>query len=159
MQDHYTVRHLSLDEVERAYPLVQSAAGGLSLENWETYAAGRLASGVVAPRAHSGIVAVENAEGYLQGLFGYRVDTDLRCGLTLQCENLIALAMIKSDPVIAALVEAMESLARMRGCQALHVTIQQPGAGTTGHGPKVLKGAGLSAETVGFCKRLEPDSG
>ncbi len=159
MPDHYTVKHLSLDCVARAYPLLQSVDGDLSLEKWEKYAAGRLTPGTSASRAHTGIVAVENSEGYLEGLFGYRIDTDLKLGLTLQCENLVALALVKPEPVFAVLMEAMESLARKRGCKALQVTVQQPSEDQPRIGRRYLESAGLSAESIRFCKHLDLEAG
>lgn len=159
MPDRYTVKHLSLDDVARAYPLLQSVDSDLSFERWKKYAAGRLTPGASASRAHTGIVAVENSQGYLQGLFGYRVDTDLKWGLTLQCENLVALSLVKPGPVFAVLMEAMESLARKRGCKALQVTVRQPSEDQPRIGRRYLETAGLSAESIRFCKHLDLDAG
>lgn len=159
MPNRYTVKHLPLDSVARAYPLLQSVDGDLSLEKWKKYAADRLTPETSASRALTGIVAVENSQGYLQGLFGYRIDMDLKWGLTLQCENLVALALVKPEPVFAVLMEAMESLARKRGCKALHVTVQQPSADKPRIGRRYLEAAGLSAESIRFCKHLDLDAG
>lgn len=153
MSRQYIVKHLPADRVSQAFPLVQSASGDLSLEKWRSYVAVRSAPGGVIPHGGGGVVSVENAQGYIHGLFDYRIDVDLGCGRTLVCENVVALDLLNAKPVLAALFDAMDSLAKEHRCQAVHVSVPRTGVALV---PR-LKDAGHAVRSVGLCKRLAGD--
>lgn len=155
MPGHYIVKHLSARKVAQAYPLVQSASSDLSLEKWRSYVAARSAPGGVIPHGGAGVVSVENAQGYIHGLFDYRIDVDLGCGRTLVCENVVAFDLLNAKPVLAALFDAMDSLAKEHRCQAVHVSVAQSHTALV----QSLEDAGYSVRSVGLCKRLSEDDG
>ena len=153
MTGRYIVKHLSVDRVDQAYPLLQSATGDLSLEKWRSYAATRSAPGGVIPDGGGGVVCVENSEGYIHGLFDYRIDVDLHCGRTLVCGNVVAWDILNARSVLAVLFEAMDSLAKEHRCQAVHVSVPRAGVALV---PR-LEDVGYSVGSVGLCKRLSGD--
>ena len=154
MPGHYIVKHLSARKVAQAYPLVQSASSDLSLEKWRSYVAARSAPGGVILHG-GGVVSVENAQGYIHGLFDYRIDVDLDCGRTLVCANVVALDLLGTKPVLAILFDEMESLAKHHRCQAVHVSVPQSHTALV----QSLFDAGHSVMSVGLCKRLSEDDG
>ncbi len=153
MSKQYIVKHLPADRVVQAFPLAQSASGVLSLEKWRSYVAARSAPGGVIPHGGGGVVSVENAQGYIHGLFDYRIDVDLGCGRTLVCANVVALDLLGTKPVLAILFEEMESLAKHHRCQAVHVSVPQSHSALV----QSLFDAGHSFRSVGLCKRLAGD--
>ena len=150
MPGHYIVKHLSARKVAQAYPLVQSASGDLALEKWRSYAGTRTAPGGVIPDGGGGVISVESDQGYIHGLFDYRIDVDLHCGRTLVCENVVALDLLNAKPVLAALFDAMDSLAKEHRCQAVHVSVPQADTALV----QSLRDVGHAVRSVGLCKRL-----
>ncbi len=153
MTGRYIVKHLSVDRVDQAYPLLQSATGDLSLEKWRSYAATRSVPGGVIPDGGGGVVCVEKSQGYIHGLFDYRIDVDLHCGRTLVCANIVALDLFDIKPVLAILFEEMGSLAKHHRCQAVHISVPRAGVALV---PR-LEDVGYSVGSVGLCKRLSGD--
>ena len=119
MAEQYIARRLTRDRVEQAYPLVQTASDEISLEKWHAYAEAHLKPHRKGGIGERGIVCVENEQGYIHGLLGFRVDMTLRWGRTLICEHLIALHLLNAEPIITTIIEKMDSLARDLEC-ALH---------------------------------------
>ncbi len=153
MTGRYIVKHLSVDRVDQAYPLLQSASGDLTLEKWRSYAATRTAPGGLIPDGGGGVISVESDQGYIHGLFDYRIDVDLHCGRTLVCANIVALDLFDIKPVLAILFEEMGSLAKHHRCQAVHVSVPQSHTALV----QSLEDVGYSVGSVGLCKRHSGD--
>ncbi len=158
MANTYAVKFLPMDKVPQAFPVMQNLVG-LSLDRWQRYARARVEAEYSHPGS-AGIVAIENRQGYIHGLFGYRVDMDLRCGRVLLCENLVALGLFDAEAVLDVLVEAMESLARDKHCGAIHVRVPRPPDQASEHvGGRLmetLRGSGHAVETLELCRPLAP---
>ena len=150
MPRQHIVKHLSVDRVDQAYPLYQIASGDLTLGKWRSYAAVRSTPGGVIPGGGGGVVSVENAQGYIHGLFDYHIDVDLHCGRILVCENIVALDLFDAKPVLVVLFEAMDSLAKRHRCRSVHVNVPQADTALV----LSLEDAGHSVRSVGLCKRL-----
>lgn len=161
MANTYAVKFLPMDKVPQAFPVMQNLVG-LSLDRWQRYARSRVEAENSLPGS-TGIVAIENQQGYIHGLFGYRVDMDLRCGQVLLCEYLVALGLFDAAAVLDVLVEAMESLARDKRCGAIHVRVPQPPAQANDHVDgrliETLRCSGHAVETLELCRPLAPLDG
>ena len=156
MAEQYIARRLTKERVEQAYPLVQTVSEEVSLKKWHAYADAYLNRGSKGSIGESGIVCVENEQGYIHGLLGFRVDMTLRWGRTLICEHLIALHLVNAEPIITTIIEKMDALARDLECEAIHVTgLHAYSTARTIH-PGLLLNVGYELETIGFCRRLEP---
>ena len=156
MAEQYIARRLTKERVEQAYPLVQTASEEISLEKWHAYADAYLKRAPKGSIGDTGIVCVENEQGYIHGLLGFRVDMTLRWGRTLICEHLIALHLVNAEPIITAIIEKMDVLARDLKCEAIHVTgLQAYSTARTIH-PGLPLNVGYELETIGFIRRYEP---
>jgi hypothetical protein len=158
----FTFRDLSPDRVAAAYPLLWGAEG-ISLEQWQRYA-----DSVIGPRCArngtspgAGVVAIEDPQGCIHGLFTYRRVEDLTCGTTLQCDGLFAAHLVNPRRVHPALIDAMVMLARKMRCTALRVSVPYPDA--DGAGPDspaaelrtTLQEAGFAPRDLVLCRPVE----
>lgn len=113
---------LPAGRVVQAFPLVQATYGDTSIAGWAECARGYLSQRVFDP-PHTGIVAAENAEGYIQGLFCYRVTEQAIRGRTLHCDHFIAFDLAGFNSPLQSLMEAAESIARRNNCAVLSVSL------------------------------------
>ncbi len=166
------VHRLSSVRIPQAYPLVQTVSPALTLDGWTAYA-----QPLVTPSAAntsvskngpcSGILVVDNEQGYIVGLCTYRVQNDLFHGRTLHSDNLVALDLFNSRPVVTALAEAIESLARAFNCTALQTSLPERRgrirdsrsreAASRDRDPAGLLGElGHRVDSLCLCKQLTP---
>lgn len=116
-----TCKALSPDEAATVFPLVREAIPGLDLRAWLRYA--RRAS---APRRaeREGIIVVVRQPRQLPcGLFVYRCEPELGRGMVLVAEHFVALDLLDPTPVMRALVEELDALARRLGCRAIRAVV------------------------------------
>ena len=147
MPRRFVVKRLTSDRAAQAFPLIQSDFGDLTLEQWLTYVSHLLDSKSIGER---GIACVESEQGYIHGLFVFRVLEDLRHGKTLVCEYLVAQDLVESELVISKLVDSMERLAAESDCVAIHAFLPPDRKDLLG----ALKEAQHVVEMTGTCKRL-----
>jgi hypothetical protein len=138
------------DQVNTVFPLVREAVPGLDLRTWVGFA-----RKLTNPRraAQAGIVAVRRVPRPMPcGLFIYRYENDLAYGPILATEYFVALDVLDPAPVVRALTDEMEALARRLGCAAIRALVRE-------HSPAVesgLREAGLVAEGATLWKQLAP---
>lgn len=167
MDDGFIAKPLGRRQIDQAYPLVCAMAPGLGIDRWRAFAAAVLdsatleGSGEGRPPASRGIMTVQNAQGYLHGLFSYTAEPHLLHGRTLCVDNFVVLDLFDVAGVAEALLRAMEGLARRLGCAAIHTTLPDRFAR-----PESLEGSrrdpipdcfrteGHRRETIRFCKDL-----
>lgn len=115
------VKQLTADRLQQAYPLLQNCDPALSLESWQAFAGALVAEsqGSGALPSESGIISVENEQGYITALFTYRCSEDLYLGRLLTAENFIAFDFLDPRACAKALIEAMEHLCRQLSCQGV----------------------------------------
>jgi hypothetical protein len=136
------------DQVNTVFPLVREAVPGIELRAWIGFA-----RKLTNPRraARAGIVAVRRVPRPMPcGLFMYRHESDLAYGPILATEYFVALDVLDPAPVVRALADEMESLARRLGCAAIRALVRE-------HSPAVeagLRAAGLDIEGATLWKRL-----
>ena len=119
MPREFRFRALTAGEVDQAYPLVLSCGTGFSLQRWRRYAGGLVKRGA----ARSGVLAVENQSGTIQGICSYRMQRAPEGGWHCAVELIIALDLIDESEVAAALLDGIEVLARQQGASALSVSL------------------------------------
>lgn len=148
------IRPLSAERVSQAFPLIQTALPEVTLAAWRDFAAVLMSGG---DARESGILAVTDGRNTIVGLCSYRLVPDLVHGRLLDADHFLAFDLLDRRPVAEALAEALEALARERGCTAVHTHLPQrndaptePGTGLTG----LLAARGHRVESLGLCKRL-----
>ena len=150
-----TTRPLSAARVIQAFPLIQTALPGVTLAAWRDFAAalGDARGGA----REGGILAVTDGSDYIAGLCSYRLIPDLVHGRLLDVGHFLAFDLLDRRPVAEALADAIESLARERGCTAVHTHLPpgngappDPGSGLSG----LLAARGYRVESLDLCKRL-----
>ena len=120
MRQRHSIIRLAGDRVPQAYPLVNTLRPGLTLEMWSEYVAAMNGSGTDA-----GILAAVDTQGYLHGLFAYRIEPDLADGRVLAIENFIAADVCGRDDAGRDLIEVINRLADDKRCGAIRVSVSQ----------------------------------
>lgn len=118
----FLVKELTADRITQAFPLVQALYGDTSVACWADFARAHLSNRVFEP-PQTGIVAAENAEGYIQGLFCYRVTDQALRGRTLICDHFIAFDLAGFNSPLPALTEVAETVARRNNCAIFSVSL------------------------------------
>ncbi|MFQ5973775.1 MAG: hypothetical protein ACE5Q3_15725 [Alphaproteobacteria bacterium] len=110
---------LDVRQITQAYPLIRALDPACSLESWRSYAASltRRSKGVEA----SGVMTAQDADGYIYGLFTYRVVHGLRPARILLVDQFIAFEAVPGQATARALIAAMERLALEWRCGAIKV--------------------------------------
>jgi hypothetical protein len=148
------IRPLSAKRIAQAFPLIQTALPEVTLAAWRGFAAA-LMSG--ADDREGGILAVSDEHDYIAGLCSYQVVPDLVHGRLLDTDHFVAFDLLDRRPVAEALAEAVEALARKRGCSAVHTHLPQRNAAPPEPGndlAELLAARGHRIENLDLCKRL-----
>lgn len=174
MDDSFIAKPLGRRQIDQAYPLVCAIAPGLGVDQWRAFAAALLDSATVgsSPKggdgggggagtdglpAARGIMTVQNAQGYMHGLFSYAVEAQLLHGRTLCVDNFVVLDLFDVAGPAETLLQAMEGLARRLGCAAIHTTLPERYMQRDSRRnpiPDCFRTEGHRQETVRFCKDL-----
>lgn len=118
MPERFEARLLSHEQVDQAFPIVQSAIAGITMDGWRRFA-GALVS---ADRCVSGVMTAQ-CRNYIHGLFSYRALPSLRHRTQLVVENFIVLDLFNPSGAASALLGAMDELADNLNCEAIHTTV------------------------------------
>lgn len=107
--------------IGRAYPLVRNIAPGVTPERWDRFARPHISARPA--RWPRGLMTVQNAAGYILGLFGFEVRDDLQESRTLCIHNIIVPNVPGRDTIWASIVDAAETLAKENGCQGIRTEL------------------------------------
>lgn len=172
MDDSFIAKPLGRRQIDQAYPLVCAIAPGLGVDQWRAFAAALLDSATMGGNAKNGgrnegrndglpaargIMTVQNAQGYMHGLFSYAVELQLLHGRTLCVDNFVVLDLFDVAGPAETLLQAMEGLARRLGCAAIHTTLPDRYMQRDTRRnpiPDCFRTEGHRQETVRFCKDL-----
>ncbi|MFI4982912.1 MAG: hypothetical protein ACHQIO_21385 [Nevskiales bacterium] len=117
----FIIDGLSRDQVRSVYPLIREAVPTLDLPSWLRFA--RQLTGSRRVGQCGIIVARREGRTFPCGLFCYRVAEDLKLGKTLVADHFVAVDLLEPGAVVAALVEALDGLAKRLGCQAVRSVV------------------------------------
>lgn len=149
-------RLLDRETIDQAYPLVRNLAAGITLDRW-----GRFARPLVSSRSASrprGLMTIQNAAGYILGLYGFEVRDDLHINRTLCLENIVIASIPGRDAIWAAVLESAEQLASLHGCEAIRAGLSDeldPSDSDRHWLMSSFQAAGYSMEGLRACKRME----
>lgn len=130
------------------FPLVREVLPGLDLKAWLRFARNAARR---SQSAQSGIVvAYRDQRVFPCGMFTWRREADLAHGPLLVAEHFIAVDVLDPEPVMAALVEALDRLAVQLGCAAIRSVL--PGEGALAGAN--LRAAGHRAQGATLLKKL-----
>jgi len=149
MPRQFIAKLLDRGSADQAYALARLSASGLGLDEWRRF----VASGAGTPGAEGGVLAIQNRAGVIQGLCSYRFEQSLGRGKVCAADNLIALDLLDNACVAAALLQALEELARRSGASTLRLDL----AGGTPAADRLiarLRERGHRPETIGLVKEL-----
>jgi len=120
MSRPFYVRPLAESEFARAFPLIQAIAPELSLNGWLGFA--RLFA-IGEATAGRGIISAQDAHGYIYGLCCYTGMPNLSHRRSLVVEPFVALHVVDTVGPSAALLDALEPLARRLDCTAIELVL------------------------------------
>ncbi len=153
MRHRHSIIRLARDRAPQAYPLVNTLRPGLTLEMWLDYVDAMNAG----ESTDAGILAAVDTQGYLHGLFAYRIEPDLADGRVLSIENFIAADVCGRDDAGRDLNEVIHRLADDKACGAICVSVaQDTPAMVVNPTPTFARFSrdGLTAETVRLRKSI-----
>jgi len=119
MARQFIAKSLASESVDKAFAVARSADFALTVDQWRGYTRGLIKRGA----ATSGMLSVENRAGTIQGLCSYRIESSLGHGSICTVDYLVALDLVDSAAVTAALLKALEALARRNGAAALRLDL------------------------------------
>jgi hypothetical protein len=119
-QGTFQVKLLPEGELRLALPLAQLLYPSLSETEWVAYASGRSARQTW---LHRRVLVAANPSGYLHGLCTLVDGFDLRCGRTLDVDDLVVANFLDSRSVAQALLTGVEEIARSDRYQAVRVNL------------------------------------
>jgi len=139
MAHKLVVEALKTRQIPLAFPLVRLVHPQLTLARWRrqalTLIAGRGANDGEACDQNSGIIAAWNAQGYILGLFTYRLVVGRDNRRRLQVDDFIAAGLVDRAMVVAALIEGLDALARRHRCTSICTAVSEDFAPTGDGGP------------------------
>jgi len=109
----FSIRPVTADLVEQAFPVVRAAAPGVTLEQWRAFAIGPAEEGA------TGLTGAFNEQNYIVGLFAYQREQHLHYGRILRICHLAAVDLVDAEPALQALLQAIDDLAQLQGCGAI----------------------------------------
>ena len=153
----FRTRRLSGAQLAKAYTLVQLASGDEDAAAWYRFAAA-YSSQRLPNCAPCGVVGVEDARGYVLGLFCFRVLRDTPYGALLECDHFVVPDMVRSGLPFAELTLAAEELAREHRCCRIRLAI--PGTEHSFDRPgdryrSALNDAGFTLDSLRYEKRID----
>ena len=152
MPDLFTHKRLGLQQIDQAFPIVQSVMTGLSVDDWRDFAR-RFAA---YPDGDAGIMTVQY-QGYIHGLFSYTIEPHLIHDRVLMVDNFIVLDLFNPRAVAIALLEAMDGLCRTLCCGAAHTMLPSGPQMTAEYRRWLLaqfRRHGHEVESLALCKRV-----
>jgi len=121
MEDQLISRIFDRAMIEQAYPIVRTLAPGITLERWVQFARPRITSRSSEwPR---GLMAIQNASGYILGLFSFKVRDDLHESRILAVSNIVVPDIPGRDQVGRSILKASDHLAMIHGCRAIRAEL------------------------------------
>lgn len=169
MPHQFRAQSIHASNAARAYPLIQIMRADVSLEGWLAFVAatnsecdptpiGATPEREAAPEWPArGVLAIENARGYIHGLFSYHVAFAIDHVAVLEVSNFVAVDSVDRAGAVKALIASMEELAHSLGCTAIHTHVpsnwiqdEAPESGLGRH----LRHAGHDLKSLNLCKPL-----
>ena len=136
----FITEELTRQQIGSVYPLIREAVPTIDLPSWL-----RFAQQLTASRrgGQCGIIVVRRGgREFPSGLFCYRVEGDLQLGKVLIAEYFVAIDLLDSGAVLAALVEGLDALAKRLECGAVRSVVHggaseiEDGLHAAGHRPE-----------------------
>lgn len=161
MDDGFIAKPLGKRQIDQAFPVVRAIHPDLGVERWRAFAAAMLdqTQGAAGPRMpRRGIMTVQNERGYIHGLFSYATEENLHHGRILAVDNFIVHDLFNLPGAAAALLRAMDGIARGLGCTAIHTNLPQAYSTSVNYCNPVLncfREEGHALETLRLCKPLD----
>ena len=149
MSRQFIAKPLDCESADQSYALARNAAFGVSLEDWRRFLEERAGTSA----GDGGVLAIQNRMGIIQGICSYRFDPALGLGKVCAAEVLVTLDLVDTAPVAAALLQALEDLARRKGAAAMRVILPQ-GAPMTERLVVRLLERGHQVDAIGLVKDL-----
>ena len=154
MEQRFNLAPLRGDRILQAYPLIRELASEISLEDWRAYVKAMLAAKAKGGEARD-VIGICSPNGYLRGLFTYRVAPDLRHGQTLEVEYFVVESVFSPREIAATLIAGVEQVARREDCKAIHADLPSAANWLV----KMLHDRGYVAGTWQLCKPIDGNRG
>jgi|GEM_PF-1961731 len=136
----FSVRHFTESDAPRVMSLVRLIRPEITEEDWVAFVTRTQGKG-------AGIVGIVDDDGYMYGLFSYRVSENLRYGWVLNVDDIVIAGLPGVKSISQALTDGMEALSTRFRCD--HTVIssvdQSSGQDTLAASLKPFEGEGYVA--------------
>jgi hypothetical protein len=149
MTRSFTTFTLSPDLVSVAFPLVNAAIPTVDLATWQRFVQPMTNADLV---GSEGVIGLRNEAGYLCGLMVYRIDRDLKNGVTLAVDLLVALDLVNVIAAGRALLQAAEAKALELHCSGIHIRLGSEQKALA----DCLNAGGYRPSANLYCKKVAP---
>jgi len=152
-----TVRPIDGAAAIRAFPLGQ-ALGARTLADWQRFVA--LFTSPTCADCNTGMLVAVDAQGYICGLAGYRVDMHFSDGPTLVCEPFIVADLPRYVPPLRALLAETDRIAIRLNCKTVRIVMAangEPLSADAMSGDAALLRSGFALEAVRLRRRTRPN--
>jgi hypothetical protein len=156
MDDKLTPRLLDRSTIDRAFPLVRNLVPSITLDRWARFAKPHMVAR--SPNWPRGLMTVQNAAGYILGLYVFEVRDDLYESRALCIDNIIVPNIPGRDMIWESIVDSVEQLAAVNGCRAIRAGLADeldPSDSDRAWLQSSLEHSGFSLEGLRAFKRVE----
>jgi|SRR5579864_6609590 len=134
MRRSYSIAPLSNGEIGPAFAIVRAIYRGIDLDMWSEFARTLIRAPGPEERA---IVGMRAEDGYLCGLFAYRVDADFEHHRTLVVDPIAVLDLIEPEPAMRSMINSIESTAERLGCRRVSIRVRAAHASLARYLPRL----------------------
>jgi hypothetical protein len=121
MDDILIPRLLDESMIGRAYTLVRNLAPNVTSARWREFAGPHVQSR--SPNWPHGFMSVQNAGGYIFGLYRFEVRDTLYVSRVFCADNIIVANLPGRDRIWAVMAGTMENLGRTNGCHSIRAEL------------------------------------
>jgi hypothetical protein len=121
MRRSYSAAPLSADEIGPAFAMVQAIYPRTDLDTWSAFARLLIGSSASEERA---IIGMRSENGYLCGLFAYRVEADFEYERALVVDAIAVLDLIDPGSAMRFMVSEIEGAGARLGCGATYLHVR-----------------------------------
>jgi hypothetical protein len=160
MQTAFTAREVGQSNLVQVLPLLRLGCDAAEAADW-AHLVFRQFMGGIRTRPDTGLVVAEDQNGYIGGVFCYRIVHEMPASQTFDCQKIVVPDLVRAHKAFAMLVGEAEQMARDRECTRLRIALTFLEEPEIASGPPLidhLREGGFKYDSIHYAKDLtQPD--